>query len=131
MWVWSAAANCPPHPAFSLLQRLLLLPLLPLLLLLLPLLLLLLLLPPPGIDLLNHGGSAANGQLVLGKASWQVEGEPAVCFVTTQDIAAGQQVGGWAPPSGVQLVMGVDTRLLQCDCSFRGASRGLLDQHKT
>ncbi|WIA39086.1 hypothetical protein OEZ86_005228 [Tetradesmus obliquus] len=46
----------------------------------------------PGIDLLNHGGSAANGQLVLGKASWQLEGEPAVCFVTSSHIAAGQQV---------------------------------------
>jgi hypothetical protein len=45
-----------------------------------------------GIDLLNHGGTAANGQLVLGKASWQLEGEPAVCFVTSQHIAAGQQV---------------------------------------
>jgi hypothetical protein len=45
-----------------------------------------------GIDLLNHGGAAANGQLVLGKASWQVEGEPAVCFVTSKHIAAGQQV---------------------------------------
>jgi hypothetical protein len=41
---------------------------------------------------LNHGGAAANGQLVLGKASWQLEGEPAVCFVTTQHITAGQQV---------------------------------------
>lgn len=50
------------------------------------------LLPPSGIDLLNHGGSAANGQLVLGKASWQLQGEPAVCFVTTNDIATGQQV---------------------------------------
>jgi hypothetical protein len=48
--------------------------------------------PPAGIDLLNHGGTSANGQLVLGKASWQLEGEPAVCFVTTQHITAGQQV---------------------------------------
>lgn len=45
-----------------------------------------------GIDLLNHGGAAANGQLVLGKASWQVEGEPAVCFVTSKGIPAGEQV---------------------------------------
>jgi hypothetical protein len=45
-----------------------------------------------GIDLLNHGGAAANGQLVLGKASWQVDGEAAVCFVTSTHIPAGQQV---------------------------------------
>eukprot|EP00775_Hariotina_reticulata_P012242 gene12242-biopygen14138 len=51
----------------------------------------------PGIDLLNHGGSAANGQLVLSRASWQVEGEPAICFVTTRSIAAGeQQLVCWA-----------------------------------
>ncbi|KAF6256015.1 hypothetical protein COO60DRAFT_1659403 [Scenedesmus sp. NREL 46B-D3] len=46
----------------------------------------------PGVDLLNHGGAAANGQLALGKASWQLQGEPAVCFVTSRHIAAGQQV---------------------------------------
>lgn len=48
-----------------------------------------------GIDLLNHGGPATNGHVVLGKASWQMEGESAVVFVTTQHITAGQQVGGY------------------------------------
>ncbi|KAF8064643.1 EIF4E1 [Scenedesmus sp. PABB004] len=46
----------------------------------------------PGVDMLNHGGAAANGQLVLGKATWQLEGEPAICFVATAAIAAGEQV---------------------------------------
>ena len=60
-----------------------------------------------GIDLLNHGGAAANGQLVLGKASWQVDGEPAICFVTNTHIPTGQQVCVdrwiWGDKQGIHL----------------------------
>lgn len=50
-------------------------------------------LPNPGIDCLNHGGSAgACGTLALGASSWDLEGERSVNFVTTRDVAAGEQV---------------------------------------
>ncbi|KAI8467622.1 MAG: hypothetical protein J3K34DRAFT_429986 [Monoraphidium minutum] len=47
----------------------------------------------PAVDCLNHGGSAgACGTLALGSSSWAVGGERTINFVTTRDVAAGEQV---------------------------------------
>jgi hypothetical protein len=69
-----------------------------------------------GIDCLNHGGSAgATGTLALGSSSWSVGGERIVNFVTTRDVAAGEQVralaGTGQPATHGALICGL------CGCS--------------
>ncbi|GAX73676.1 hypothetical protein CEUSTIGMA_g1127.t1 [Chlamydomonas eustigma] len=51
----------------------------------------------PGVDLLNHGGTLANGGLGIGRSPWQLssgsEEEPSsMLFVTNKALSAGEQV---------------------------------------